>query len=173
MKKFLATKTECTTTNPDGREIRTVTQHTHVINCGKEDQFYMVYFKHLSSYFQINSVKELYLIAEMCSMAEYNTGKVSVSTQDRKRLCDLYSIDPSQYSRYIKDLIAKGLITGEKGAYYINPGIFWKGDRSSRFDLLKEGGLEFTLKFVIDGNGTKEAKPKTDDIEDQLEPIEL
>ena len=173
MKKFLATKTECTTTNPDGREIRTVTQHTHVINCGKEDQFYMVYFKHLSSYFQINSVKELYLIAEMCSMAEYNTGKVSVSTQDRKRLCDLYSIDPSQYSRYIKDLIAKGLITGEKGAYYINPGIFWKGDRSSRFDLLKEGGLEFTLKFVIDGNGTKEAKPKADDIEDQLEPIEL
>ena len=173
MKKFLATKTECTTTNPDGREIRTVTQHTHVINCGKEDQFYMVYFKHLSSYFQINSVKELYLIAEMCSMAEYNTGKVSVSTQDRKRLCDLYSIDPSQYSRYIKDLIAKGLITGEKGAYYINPGIFWKGDRSSRFDLLKEGGLEFTLKFVIDGNGTKEAKPKVDDIEDQIEPIEL
>ena len=173
MKKFLATKTECTTTNPDGREIRTVTQHTHVINCGKEDQFYMVYFKHLSSYFQINSVKELYLIAEMCSMAEYNTGKVSVSTQDRKRLCDLYSIDPSQYSRYIKDLIAKGLITGEKGAYYINPGIFWKGDRSSRFDLLKEGGLEFTLKFVIDGNGTKEAKPKVDSIEDQLEPIEL
>ena len=173
MKKFLATKTECTTTNPDGREIRTVTQHTHVINCGKEDQFYMVYFKHLSSYFQINSVKELYLIAEMCSMAEYNTGKVSVSTQDRKRLCDLYSIDPSQYSRYIKDLIAKGLITGEKGAYYINPGIFWKGDRSSRFDLLKEGGLEFTLKFVIDGNGTKEAKPKVDGMEDQLEPIEL
>ena len=173
MKKFLATKTECTTTNPDGREIRTVTQHTHVINCGKEDQFYMVYFKHLSSYFQINSVKELYLIAEMCSMAEYNTGKVSVSTQDRKRLCDLYSIDPSQYSRYIKDLIAKGLITGKKGAYYINPGIFWKGDRSSRFDLLKEGGLEFTLKFVIDGNGTKEAKPKVDGIEDQLEPIEL
>ena len=173
MKKFLATKTECTTTNPDGREIRTVTQHTHVINCGKEDQFYMVYFKHLSSYFQINSVKELYLIAEMCSMAEYNTGKVSVSTQDRKRLCDLYSIDPSQYSRYIKDLIAKGLITGEKGAYYINPGIFWKGDRSSRFDLLKEGGLEFTLKFVVDGNGTKEAKPKVDSIEDQLEPIEL
>lgn len=173
MKKFLATKTECTTTNPDGREIHTVTQHTHVINCGKEDQFYMVYFKHLSSYFQINSVKELYLIAEMCSMAEYNTGKVSVSTQDRKRLCDLYSIDPSQYSRYIKDLIAKGLITGEKGAYYINPGIFWKGDRSSRFDLLKEGGLEFTLKFVIDGNGTKEAKPKVDGMEDQLEPIEL
>ena len=109
----------------------------------------------------------------MCSMAEYNTGKVSVSTQDRKRLCDLYSIDPSQYSRYIKDLIAKGLITGEKGAYYINPGIFWKGDRSSRFDLLKEGGLEFTLKFVIDGNGTKEAKPKADGIEDQLESIEL
>lgn len=173
MKKFLATKTECTTTNPDGREIRTVTQHTHVINCGKEDQFYMVYFKHLSSYFQINSVKELYLIAEMCSMAEYNTGKVSVSTQDRKRLCDLYSIDPSQYSRYIKDLIAKGLISGEKGAYYINPGIFWKGDRSSRFDLLKEGGLEFTFKFVVDGNGTKEAKPKADSIEYQLEPIEL
>ena len=173
MKKFLATKTECTTTNPDGREIRTVTQHTHVINCGKEDQFYMVYFKHLSSYFQINSVKELYLIAEMCSMAEYNTGKVSVSTQDRKRLCDLYSIDPSQYSRYIKDLIAKGLISGEKGAYYINPGIFWKGDRSSRFDLLKEGGLEFTLKFVVDGNGTKEVKPKSDVVEEKLEPIEL
>lgn len=55
----------------------------------------------------------------------------------------------------------------------LNPGIFWKGDRSSRFDLLKEGGLEFTLKFVIDGNGTKEVKPKADGIEDQLEPIEL
>ena len=98
MKKFLATKTECTTTNPDGREIRTVTQHTHVINCGKEDQFYMVYFKHLASYFRINSVKELYLIAEMCSMAEYNTGKVSITTQDRQRICDLYNIIPSQYS---------------------------------------------------------------------------
>ena len=173
MKKFLSTKTEQVTIDSTGREISTITQHTHIINCGKEDQFYMVYFKHLASYFRINSVKELYLIAEMCSMAEYNTGKVSITTQDRQRICDLYNIIPSQYSRYIKDLIAKGLISGEKGAYYINPGIFWKGDRSSRFDLLKEGGLEFTLKFVIDGNGTKEAKPKADGIEDQLEPIEL
>ena len=155
MKKFLATKTECTTTNPDGREIRTVTQHTHVINCGKEDQFYMVYFKHLSSYFQINSVKELYLIAEMCSMAEYNTGKVSITTQDRQRICDLYNIIPSQYSRYIKDLIKKGLITGEKGTYYINPGIFWKGDKFSRKELLQSGGLEFTIKFVMEGSKTK------------------
>ena len=65
------------------------------------------------------------------------------------------------------------MISGEKGAYYINPGIFWKGDRSSRFDLLKEGGLEFTLKFVIDGNGTKEVKSKEDVIEEKLEPIEL
>ena len=155
MKKFLSTKTEQKTIDEYGREISIVSQQTHVVKCDQEDQFYMVYFKNLASYFQINSVKELYLISTMCSMAEYNKGRVSITTDDRKKLCELYNMIPSQYSRYIKDLIKKGLISGEKGTYYINPGIFWKGDRSSRKELLESGGLEFTIKFILNNGKTK------------------
>ena len=36
-----------------------------------------------------------------------------------------------------------------------NPGIFWKGDKFSRKELLQSGGLEFTIKFVMEGSKTK------------------
>lgn len=155
MKKFLSTRTEQKTIDQYGREISTVSQQTHVVKCNQEDPFYIVYFKNLASYFKINSTKELYLIAHMCSIANYNEGQVSISIGERKKICELYNLDPSQYSRYIKDLIVKGLLSGEKGTYYINPAIFWKGDKDSRKKLLQSEGISFTIKFVMEGNKTK------------------
>jgi predicted transcriptional regulator len=80
-------------------------------------------------------------------MAEYNTGKVNITSQERKVLIKILEIDNSALSKSIKRLLGKGLITGSGGTYYINPVIFWKGDTKTRAELLSAKKLSININF--------------------------
>lgn len=49
------------------------------------DQFYITFFKYMQNYLKIKSAKTLFLISELCSRAEWNTGKVLLPVGAKKR----------------------------------------------------------------------------------------
>lgn len=130
-----------------GQLIITTTQKTHKIEVN-EDNFFITYLKFLSVFYELTHISDVKLIVKFCELAEFNTGKVSISTGKRKEICDELGINTSNFSKYTKRLKDKGLISGDKGEYKINPDIFWKGDKKSRAALLKDNALTLTFGFT-------------------------
>ena len=115
-----------------------------------EEEFYMTFIKNLSSILNLNSFTEIKVLVKLCEMAEFNTGKVSLTAGKRNEFIELLSINKAYLSSSIKSLINKGLLKGEKGEYEINPLVFWKGSLKERNALIKEnGGI---MKVKIDFN---------------------
>lgn len=115
------------------------------------DNFYMVFLDYMAPLFKIKSHITRQVLDKLCQMAEFNTGKVTVSTSDRKELCDSIEINAQQFSRALKQLKDLDLITGDSGSFKINPEIFWKGDQSiRRKELLDNKSLQITYTLVDD-----------------------
>jgi len=121
----------------------------HSVELDKSDSFYLIYFKMLKTFYEIKLIKDVYLLFRLCEMAEYNTGKISLSIQDRSDLCDLISLRKEHLSAGLKRLSELGLISGSRGSYIINQSIFWKGDKETRNKVLKERGIDFTIRFKL------------------------
>jgi len=122
------------------------TQKTHIIKV-VEEEFFMMHVKLLKNYYDLDHVSDFRLIVKLCELAEFNTGSVSISTGKRQEICKELNINTTNFSKYIKRLKDKKLITGDKGEYLINPGIFWKGDRRERKKLLDSGSLSVVFEF--------------------------
>lgn len=60
----------------------------------------------------------------MCSHATFNTGKISLSSNDRETIRKELGISNASLSIVLKELRNKNLIDGDKGTYTINPQIF-------------------------------------------------
>lgn len=147
MSKHIVQTTETQHMDADtGELIITTTEKIHTLKV-TEDNFYMTYISLLQPVYQLEHVADMKLITKFCELAEFNTGKVSISTGKRREICEELSLNSSNFSKYIKRLKDKGLISGDKGEYTINPDIFWKGDRKTRAALLKEGKMSMTFKF--------------------------
>lgn len=113
------------------------------------DKFYRVYFDWAPFGISLTAqAKDL--LNYMCMKAEYNTGKISLSTSDRNDLCDAIHISSSRLSQLIKELTSIGALSGSKGTYYINPQMFWIGDSLARDEMLKNGDIEFTISLKPD-----------------------
>lgn len=113
------------------------------------DNFYMVFLDYMAPLFKIKSHITRQVLDKLCQMAEFNTGKVTVSTSDRKELCDSIEINAQQFSRALKQLKDLNLITGDSGSFKINPEIFWKGDQNiRRKELLDNKSLQITYTLV-------------------------
>lgn len=112
-----------------------------------EEEFYMTFIKNLSSILNLNSFTEVKVLVKMCEIAEFNTGKVSLTTGKRNDFMEELSINKAYLSASIKSLIMKGLIRGNKGEYQINPLIFWKGSLKERNALIKENGGIMNIKI--------------------------
>lgn len=80
-------------------------------------------------------------------MAEFNTGVVRLTTQDRDEVCVQLNISKPNLSKNIKRLKDQGLLVGDRGVYTIDPKLFWKGDRKMRADLLQTEGLRVIVEF--------------------------
>lgn len=129
-----------------GQLIVSTTEHVHTIKV-TEETFFLTYITLLKPFYQLEHLSDVKLIVKLCELAEFNTGKVSISTAKRKELCEELSISTSNFSKYTKRLIDKGLITGGKGEFQINPNIFWKGDRKTRASMLKDKGVNVVFNF--------------------------
>lgn len=152
MSKHLVQSTETQYVDEEtGQLIVTTTSKTHKIKV-TEDNFFMTYITLLQPLYQLEHLADMKLIVKFCELAEFNTGKVSLSTARRGEICEELELSTSNFSKYIKRLKDKQLITGDKGEYEINPDIFWKGDRKSRAAILKDKGLNMTFSFEYDGD---------------------
>lgn len=110
------------------------------------DTFYMTFLKTLSSYYKIanNTVK---LLTWMCEHAEFNTGKVSLTTSKRREIIDSLEISNNTITNNLKKLKDANLISGDGGEFIINPEIFWKGEIKERDKLLKDKELKITFSL--------------------------
>ena len=134
----------------EDRETGEVTsvEKTFSIKTDTQDEFFMTYIKNMSSFFKLKSIVDIKMITKFCILAEYNTGKVILASATRLEISEELEISSSQISKSINSLKGLKLITGDKGAYVINPMLFWKGQNKTRNQLLKDKGLEITIKFA-------------------------
>lgn len=86
--------------------------------------------------FKITSGTNHKVLLKMCSMAEYNTGRIILSTSVRVEIMQLLGISSSMLSRSLADLKQLRFITGDKGDYYLNPLAFWRGSTKGREKIL-------------------------------------
>lgn len=139
-----------TKADPDtGLIVMTETKKLIKTTLGETEEFFQVYCKLIASVYELSYSNDIKILIKFCEIAEFNTGKVSITSPDRKEICDELNMQSSNMSKSIKRLKDKELISGEKGRYTINPAIFWKGDKKTRAELLKDGGLSVTFNFEL------------------------
>jgi Firmicute plasmid replication protein (RepL) len=114
-----------------GELVSVTTEKVYTIDAPK-DHFFMAFIDNMASFYKIKSATDKDVIVWLCSHAEYNTGKVRLTTKSRQELCEDLGLKNSSLSRSIKKLKELNLISGESGEFTINPEIFWKGDTLTR-----------------------------------------
>lgn len=132
----------------NGKLIKQDIKKTFIIKLDDSDRFFMVYYNMLKSFYHIKYVKDVFLLVRLIEMADHNTGVVTIAAKTRETLCNELEVSKSNLSPMFKRLLDLELISGDKGVYTINEAAFWKGDAAIRRDILKDKGLEFTLKFT-------------------------
>lgn len=147
MSKARATKTK-TKEIYDGEGVLVQVEYEKLFNIPvTTETFTMMYNDYMSKLYGIEHLSDRKLIDKFCEMAEFNTGVVRLTTQDRDNVCDQLKISRPNLSKNLKRLKDLGLIDGDRGVYTINPTLFWKGDRKARAELLKKEGLTVIMQF--------------------------
>lgn len=138
-------KHEQTHVDPDTGEILT-TSKTYNVKVNY-DEFYMCYIENMAGFFNLKSLVEMKVLTKFCIIADFNTGRVLLPSGLRIELLKFLDISSQQLTNAIKHLKENGLLEGEKGTYYINPLVFWKGSNDARKELLKTGKLTINVEF--------------------------
>lgn len=142
-------KNEITTETIDKQtgEVTYVTTHKTFNVKVSPDKFYMTYIDSLSSFYKLRFADDIKLLTKFCEIAAYNTGEVNLPAAKRREIEVKLGIGQAAFSRSTKRLNELGLIKGERGAYIVNPKIFWKGSLKEREALIKKGGLSFKVEI--------------------------
>lgn len=113
----------------------------------KEDSFYMTFIDFVAPLYKLTSETARKLLTWMCEHAEFNTGKIKLTSADRKEIVNEFKVTNNTITNCLSTLKKLKLISGSSGNFEINPQIFWKGDLSIRRELLKDN--DFQVKFTI------------------------
>lgn len=113
----------------------------------KSEKFYMTFIDYISPLFNLKTDTAKSILAWMCSNAEFNTGKVKLTTEDRKEICKELDISPNSLTNNLKLLKNNLLISGERGNFLINPQIHWKGDTQTRDKVLNSSDIRITFSI--------------------------
>lgn len=116
----------------------------------KAENFYLTYIDNMSGYFCLTSSADKSVLAYLCSIAEYDTGRAFIQPDDRKSACIEIGISIQQFSNSIGKLKSLHLVTGSGGFYMINPAIFWKGNSKTRSSLLRDNKLAVEFNFELE-----------------------
>lgn len=143
MSKKLFKHIETIKTN-EGQEV--TYEKTYIVKT-KADNFYMSFIDNMAGFFELTSATSIKILTILCNMAEFNTGVVRITSEDRKEIIDILGIKNTHLSNYLKMLKDKELIYGSGGKYVINPLIFWKGELKERTELLKNNKLKINIRF--------------------------
>ena len=149
MKGFV-TSTTRTITDENGIT-RERTESKQFVYRTDEDSFYAVFISYVKWLYRINSAVTIKVLLYMLDIAEFNTGRVSLTAGERSNIMEELHISSQALSRAVRELVSVEAIsknyiinreTGEqrerKGEYLINPEMFWKGELKKRRQLVVE-----------------------------------
>ena len=111
------------------------------------DNFYITFLTVIKELAGLKSIVDIKVLSCLCSMAEYNTGIVFLTSERKQYICDTMELKYQSVANSLTNLKKSGFITGKGGTYTINPEYFWRGDLKTREQLLKEGKLSINIEF--------------------------
>ena len=129
-----------------GEIIQYETQKTYTRKIESES-FYMTFIDYIAPLFNLKSDTAKNVLNWMCCHAEYNTGKVQLTTNQRDLACEELGMKSNSLSNHLKKLKDLKLIDGDRGDFIINPQIFWKGDTVTRNKLLADNEIKIMFKI--------------------------
>jgi DNA-binding transcriptional ArsR family regulator len=131
-------------------EIATIRKSFSVKSKTREE-FFMVFLSGLNAICSLSRPSDIKILACLCERAEYNTGVVRLTPEDRQELIKKLEISSQAFSNSLTRLRTAGLIDGSRGGYEVNPQHFWKGETNERGRLLKAKSLDLLTKYRQDG----------------------
>ncbi len=126
------------------------TKKVYKIKIKPDDEFYMVYIKYMSPYYDLKYADDIKMLGKLCEWAEFDKGVVYLTSGRRKELIEKLSIHNSNISKSIKRLKELKLIDGSDGEFEINPVIFWKGSKASRMEMMRKELIQVKFSFVLE-----------------------
>ena len=136
---------ETTTVDRTTGEIVTTSKTFNIKVVGEE--FYMTFVPNMASFYEIKSLVDSKVLAKFGEYATFITGEVLLPPSKRAKIASDLKISVQQVTNSILNLKKLGLISGSRGAYELNPFVWWKGTTEARNNLLKNHSLELTVKF--------------------------
>jgi predicted transcriptional regulator len=137
MSKFITEEYKGFRRNPETGEFMEFSQHKSV-QLKKTEPFFQVYSQQILALYSTDvmnaTTKVLY---KMLEYAEWNTGKVFMTTDRVEEIMSSCNISRASYHRGVRELIDKGIIIKGKGSYTIAENMYWKGDLKMREDIMK------------------------------------
>lgn len=149
MSKFLVEEYKGVRTDPETGEITEFSKHKSV-QLKRAEPFFQVYSQQILALYSTDvmnaTTKVLY---KMLEYAEWNTGKVFMTTDRVEEIMSSCNISRASYHRGVKELISKGIITKGKGSYTIAENMYWKGDMKMRENIMK-AKMKITFTPVLE-----------------------
>lgn len=146
MKRALET-TKHTIVDVEGRQEIFETEKVIKFDTCK-DPFYMTFMNFVKWMYGLKGTAPFKILLHMMNIAEFNTGRVHLSTGERRIMMSTLELSEVSLYQALKQLLEVDAIkkvyhtdkrTGEqfevKGEYVINPEMFWKGELSKRKEL--------------------------------------
>lgn len=137
MSKFITEEYKGFRRNLETGEFMEFSQHKSV-QLKKTEPFFQVYSQQILALYSTDvmnaTTKVLY---KMLEYAEWNTGKVFMTTDRVEEIMSSCNISRASYHRGVRELIDKGIIIKGKGSYTIAENMYWKGDLKMREDIMK------------------------------------
>lgn len=115
----------------------------------KVEKFYITYPENLYGYIHFTSNTDKIILMYMCSVLEYDTGRVFIKPAERLSICKMFDLSLQQFSNSISKLKKLYIIIGKNGFYTINPIMFWKGSNEARLKLLTDKKFAENFNFEL------------------------
>lgn len=128
-----------------GEIVNETVSKTFFINT-KSEPFFLTYVKGLSIIYGIKSAAALRLLYKILELSEFNKTEVQITAPKKKEILKELEISEPCFTKSIKILNDKGLVTGSRGLYTISEDIFWKGDAKTRKALLESKSTKITIE---------------------------
>jgi len=139
-------------------EVKTITTSKTFCTKYNSDKFFMTYYKIEEILTGITSVNEritgtdLRVLDYLCTLAEYNTGLISLSKNKRFIICEQLDIKYQTLSNSICNLKKFDYLKDERGDFRINPEHRWKGDAKTRDLFINNNGtMSINIEFDKEG----------------------
>lgn len=136
--------------NPETGEITgTLESEKKFVYNVESDNFFMTFINFMSPMFKLKGDNAKNILSWMCANAEYNTGKVYLTSSRIAELSQTLEMPKQSVYNSLVELKKLNLISGERGSFQINPEIFWKGELSARRQLINSNNNTMSVTFSI------------------------